>query len=139
MSKPSTSNVISWICQVIAAAVLLPASYMKLTGTPRAIHLFSELGMEPTGRIIIGVLEGLATLLLLSGHLAAHGAALAISIMTGAVIAHLTKLGFMIGDDEGLQIIKLLTVLISSSGVAWIRRDRLPLIGFTFQDRHDLE
>ena len=90
------------------------------------VVLFTELGMEPQGRIIIGVIELTAGALLLSPQ-AATGALLAVGVMCGAIIAHLTVLGIDL-KHSGL----LLTVLLSSLIVLYVRRRDLPIIGSTF-------
>jgi uncharacterized membrane protein YphA (DoxX/SURF4 family) len=55
--------------------------------------IFENLGMEPGGRYLIAILELAAALLLLIPFSAPWGAILAWGVMSGALIAHLTKLG----------------------------------------------
>jgi len=83
---------ILWIFRLIAAGILLPVAVQKLVGAGPSGLIFEALGMEPHGRIIIGLVELTAALLLLSPQ-AATGALLAIGVMLGAIIAHLTVLG----------------------------------------------
>lgn len=115
-----------WIPRLAAAAILIPVAYGKLTAAPAEVALFSELGMEPQGRIIIGVVEITAGALLLTPQ-AATGALLAVSVMCGAIIAHATVIGF---DPKHAWL--LLTVLVSGLVVMYAQRDRLPLVGRTF-------
>lgn len=67
---------------------------MKFTGDAGAVTLFTNLDMEPGGRILIGVIEVISVALLLSPRLSGWGALLCLGVMTGAVIAHVTVVGF---------------------------------------------
>ncbi len=118
-----------WIFQIIPAVILFGTSYGKLSSKPLEVHLFTVLGMEPTGRYIIGVVEGLAALLLLTNRLSATGALLAVGTMIGALIAHITIIGF-----DLKHTILLSTVLTCSLIVLVVRRRHLPLIGQTMAE-----
>jgi hypothetical protein len=119
-----------WGPRLVCAAIMAFVAYLKLTGNAGDIALFTQLGMEPTGRILIGVIEGICALLLVSPY-AAVGGVLTSAVMVGAVIAHATKIGFIVNDDGGLHIILLLVVIVCSLTVAYVRRRELPLIGDT--------
>lgn len=88
-----TRTTLSWILQILVAAVLAASGFAKLAALPETIGVFETLGMEPTGRHLVGALEVLAALLLVIPFSVAWGAILAWGIMTGAVLAHLTRLG----------------------------------------------
>ena len=85
---------LNWILRLVPAAIIGHAAVMKLTGDPGAIAVFTAVGMEPSGRILIGLLELSGALLLLIPRISAWGALLSLGIMTGAIIAHVTELGF---------------------------------------------
>ena len=56
----------AWILRVIAALIMLQSLFFKFSGAP-GVHLhFSRLGIEPWGRIGTGVLELIASGLILS-------------------------------------------------------------------------
>ncbi len=114
-----------WVLRIIPAAVLITVGYLKLTGGEMDVRLFTELGMEPHGRIIIGVVELTAGLLLLSPQ-AASGALLAVGVMCGAIIAHATVLGFSMSHIPLLAL-----VLACSAAVLYVRRRDLPIVGKT--------
>ncbi|MBW2380342.1 MAG: DoxX family protein, partial [Deltaproteobacteria bacterium] len=114
----------------LVAAILLPVGYSKLAAGGMDVMLFERLGMEPQGRIIIGLLEIIAGLLMLSPQ-AASGALLAVGIMFGAIIAHATVLGVDVGDG-GRHVAMLAFVLVSSVLVLYARRRDLPIIGKSF-------
>jgi putative oxidoreductase len=119
-----------WVPRLFVVAVMVFVSYLKLTGNAADIALFTELGMEPYGRVAIGLIEGACALLMLS-HYAAVGGVLTSAVMTGAVIAHVTKLGIIVDGDGGKHVMLLAAVMLCSLAVAYVRRRELPLVGDT--------
>ena len=116
------------VAQIVSAVILIIAAVMKFKGDPGAVEIFTTLEMEPTGRYLAGIFEMFAGLLLLSTH-AALGSILAIGMMTGALIAHATRLGMVVNDDGGALVFQLAIVLVSSLFVAYSRRREIPVIG----------
>ena len=127
MSRPQT--VISWALQLLAAGILLQTLFFKFTGAEESVYIFTTVGAEPWGRIGSGVLELFAAVMLLTPALVLYGAILAIGLMTGAILSHLTLLGIEVKGDGGLLFGLALTTLISSAIVVLIRREQIPLIG----------
>lgn len=119
-----------YVAQIVAAIVLIMASGTKFLGDPKAIELFTRLGMEPTGRFVIATIEVTAALLLLSPF-AATGSVLSIAVMCGAIIAHCTRLGLVVHDDGGGMVLLLVLVLLCSCYVLVTRRKELPFVGDT--------
>ena len=70
--------------------------------------------------------------MLLSPRTAALGAVLAIGLMGGAIMSHLTRLGIEIQGDHGLLFKLAVTVLFAAVTVLIIRRRDLPLVGERF-------
>ncbi len=87
-------SLVSWIAQIVAVAIMGQTLYFKFSGSPESVQLFSELGMEPEGRLLIGILELIACILLLIPSSVTYGAILGSALMVGAVIGHFTKLGW---------------------------------------------
>lgn len=125
--------IIVWTLQIICAGILLFTSLVKLTSHPNSIFVFTELGMEPTGRYIIGVIELIIAISLLTSRLAAAGAFLALGTMLGAIIAHISVLGANVLGDGGRHLLMLGTVIGSAITIVIIRRRQIPLIGNTFR------
>jgi len=121
-----------WILQLAAAAVMAQTLYFKFTGAPESVYIFKTLGAEPWGRIGSGVAELIASILLLIPSTAATGAILAMGLMSGAILAHLTRLGIAVEGDGGLLFGLALLVFASSVGVAVVRRRQIPFIGGWF-------
>jgi hypothetical protein len=122
-------NLVSWTLQITAAAVLFQTLFFKFMGAEESVYIFSTLGMEPWGRIGSGVAELIAVILLLTPALVPYGAALAILLMSGAIVSHLTRLGIVVRDDGGLLFALALLVLTCSALVLVIRRGQIPVIG----------
>ncbi len=122
---------LTYAAQGIAATILFMASGMKFFGDPASIAVFEQLEMEPVGRFLIAFIEMAAALLLISPF-AVAGAALAFSVMCGAIIAHTTRLGFVVNEDSGLLAGLLFVVLICSCFVLFSRRKEIPLVADTF-------
>lgn len=130
MSAPVNAPIWHWLPRLLAAAVMGFVAFLKLTNNPADVALFTQLGMEPTGRILIAVIEGVCALLLLSPY-AALGGVLTSAVMLGAIIAHATKLGFIVQNDGGKHVALLAVVMLSALTVSFVRRRELPLVGET--------
>jgi hypothetical protein len=107
---------------LIAAVILLQTLFFKFTAAPESVYIFSTLGLEPIGRIGSGVAELIAALLLLWPASAWVGAALALGIMGGAILSHLTVLGIEVQGDGGQLF--LLAVLVAVLSAFVLYRDR---------------
>lgn len=122
-------RVASWIAQLAVAAILAQTLFFKFTAAPESVWIFETLGMEPWGRIGSGVAELVAVVLLLIPATAALGGLLALGVIAGAIVSHLTKLGIEVQGDGGLLFGLALAVLAGSLLVVWLRRAQLPLVG----------
>lgn len=120
MSKNQT--IISWVLQAVAAAILLQTLFFKFTGAPESVYIFTTLGMEPWGRIGSGVVELIASILLLTPRTVIFGAALGLGVIIGAIGSHLTKLGIVVQDDGGLLFTLACVVFASCAAILWLRR-----------------
>jgi uncharacterized membrane protein YphA (DoxX/SURF4 family) len=118
-----------WIGQLTAAIILGQTLFFKFTGAPESRYIFSTLGIEPWGRIGTGVAELVAVALLLYPKTPAIGAVLAIGLMMGAIVSHLTRLGIEVQGDHGLLFKLAVTVLLTATVVLILRRRELPLVG----------
>jgi len=130
MSDLSRAQTIaSWIFQLVAAVILGQTLFFKFTGAPESRYIFETLGAEPWGRLGSGALELVAVILLLVPRTAGAGAVLALGLMTGALGAHLTRLGIEVQGDGGLLFALAITVFVSALVVAWLRRAAIPVVG----------
>lgn len=130
MSKPAL--VMSWVLRVVAAVILLQTLFFKFAAAPESVYIFTKVGAEPWGRIGSGVVELIAATLLLIPRTAWVGAGIALGVMAGAIISHLTVLGLVVMNDGGLLFALALTVFISSAVVLALHRREIPLLGRRF-------
>jgi len=119
----------SWACQLTAAAILAQTLFFKFTGAPESRYIFTTLGIEPWGRIGTGIAELVAVALLLYPRTSVLGAVLAVGLMGGAIMGHLTRLGIEVQGDHGLLFKLAITVLLASAIVVILRRRELPIVG----------
>ena len=127
-------NIIAvWILKLIAAVIMLQTLFFKFTAAPESVYIFTKLGMEPWGRIGIGTMELVASVLILIPKTTGIGAALGAGLMSGALFFHITKLGLIVQDDGGLLFIYALLVFISCISLVVIYRSNLlSLLKFAF-------
>ena|SRR5579859_1526615 len=93
------TTLVLWIFRLLAALIMLQTLYFKFTAHPQSVHLFTILGMEPWGRIGIGILELIASGLILYPRTTGYGAVLGLGLMSGAIFFHLTRLGIKFDGD----------------------------------------
>ena len=128
-----TQTVVTWLAQLTVAVILLQTLFFKFTGAEESVHIFTTVGAEPWGRIGSGVIELIASILLLIPAGAPIGAALAMASMAGAILTHLTLLGIEVKGDGGLLFALALTALVGSAIVLLVRRAQLPVVGRYFE------
>lgn len=133
--KALISSSISWIARIVAILIMGQTLYFKFSGASESVQLFSELGMEPEGRILIGILELVACILLLIPTSITFGAILGSALMTGAIIGHFTRLGWE-GERFHLGMLAVV-VLIACSAILYIHRSTIPLLSSALQDPKD--
>jgi uncharacterized membrane protein YphA (DoxX/SURF4 family) len=121
--KSSAITWVQWLLRILAAAIMLQTLYFKFTAAPESVYIFTQTGMEPWGRIGIGILELIASVLILYPRTTDLGALLAAGLMSGALYFHLTVLGFAVMDDGGQLFLYAVAVLLSALILLWINRD----------------
>jgi len=131
-SLSKTQKIASWIVRLTAAVILLQTLFFKFTGAPESVYIFTKVGLEPWGRYGSGVVELIAAILLLSACHCWLGALLALGMMGGAIMSHLTKLGIVVQDDGGLLFALAITVAACSLITLVLHRRQLPIIAKYF-------
>ena len=121
-------TIASWLLQLAVAGILLQTLFFKFTGAEESVYIFSRLGAEPWGRIGSGVVELVASLLLLVPSTVTLGAILVLGTMSGAILSHLAILGIAVKGDGGLLFGLALTAFTSSLVVLLIRRAEIPVL-----------
>jgi uncharacterized membrane protein YphA (DoxX/SURF4 family) len=121
----SLVKIISWITATISSLIMLQTLYFKFTAANESVYIFTQLGLEPFGRIGIGVAELVASILLIIPRSRFLGALINVGLMIGAVIGHLTKLGIEVMNDGGYLFALCLIVLTSSIICLYLERKQL--------------
>ncbi len=122
-------SVLSWVLRITAAIVLLQTLFFKFTGAPESVYIFTKVGAEPWGRIGSGIIELIAAVLLLTPRFTWLGSTIALGVMAGAILSHLTVLGIEVQGDKGLLFALALIAFVSSSINLLIHRAEIPVIG----------
>jgi uncharacterized membrane protein YphA (DoxX/SURF4 family) len=108
------TTILTWIAKLTAVIILLQTLFFKFTGAEESIYIFETLGIEPFGRIGSGVVELIASILILIPKTTLLGALLALGTMVGAIISHLFILGIEVKNDGGLLFILANVTLLSA-------------------------
>lgn len=122
-------NVVAWICRLAAAVILLQTLFFKFTAAPESVYIFTKVGLEPYGRIGSGIAELIAAILILIPRTTWLGAGLALGVIGGAILSHLTVLGIVVMDDGGLLFILALVTAACSAVLLFMNRRSIPVIG----------
>jgi len=121
--------IVGWICRIAAAAILLQTLFFKFTAAPESVYIFTKVHAEPWGRIGSGVVELIAAVLLLLPRTVWLGATLALGVMAGAILSHLTVLGIEVMGDGGLLFALAMIVFCTSAIALALHRAQIPVIG----------
>lgn len=121
------NKIFIWVLRIVPAVIMLQTLYFKFTAHPQSVKLFTILGMEPWGRIGIGVFELIAAVLLLINRTVLLGALLGVGLMSGAIFFHLTNsnIGIYFDGDPVLFIYAIITFLCCAALVL-INRRQIP-------------
>jgi len=115
----------TWILRILAALILLQTLFFKFTAAEESVYIFSTIGMEPWGRIGSGVLELIASILILYPRTTPFGALLGLGLMSGAIFFHVTKLGIEVMGDGGQLFIYAMVVFVCCAILLIIYRKEL--------------
>ena len=126
MEKLSTA--FYWMARILAVIILGQTLFFKFSGAAESVYIFTTVGMEPWGRIGIGILELIAAGLLLFDRTAWLGSVLALGLMSGAIGMHLTKLGISVQGDGGYLFFLAVIVALCSTFVLYRNRDEVTSI-----------
>jgi uncharacterized membrane protein YphA (DoxX/SURF4 family) len=121
-------NNLLWLLRLLVAGILLQTLFFKFSGAPESVWIFKTLGMEPWGRIASGIVELVAAILILWPRTTGLGAIIALGVISGAILSHLTVLGIEVEGDGGLLFALALVVFAGSAVLAWMHRREIPVV-----------
>ena len=118
--------------RIIIAIILVQTLWFKFSDHPDSVYIFTQVGMESYGRIGIGIMELIASVLILIPRTIWLGSGLVLGIIGGAIIMHLTQLGVEINGDSGKLFYMATITFVLSFIVLFYHRKDIPLIGKMF-------
>lgn len=121
------SIIISWLLRLLAAIILLQTLFFKFTAADESVFIFTQMGIEPWGRIVTGIAELIAAIFILNRATLVLGALLGVGIMTGAILSHIVILGIEIQQDGGQLFIYASLVWLSCVTLILMNRQQLPV------------
>ena len=114
--------------RIIVAIILIQTLRFKFTAHEDSVYIFSQIGLEPIGRIGIGIMELIAAILLLIPKTVWLGAGLTLGIIGGAIMMHLTKLGIEVQGDGGTLFYTALVTFGLSALLLWKYKKDIPFL-----------
>ena len=119
---------LSIIFSIVVALILVQTLYFKFTAHPESVFIFETVGLEPIGRVGIGILELISAILIIIPKTRIYGAILTLGIIGGAIFMHLTQLGIEVKDDGGYLFGLAVTTFILSGFILLIHRREIPFL-----------
>jgi uncharacterized membrane protein YphA (DoxX/SURF4 family) len=115
--------------KLIAAIMMLQTLYFKFSGAQESIDLFTIIAGENEAlmRIGTGVLELIASILLFIPKKTWLGALLAVVLMGGAMMSHLTILGIEHQNDKGALFISATITFLAATILLIQHKKDIPL------------
>jgi uncharacterized membrane protein YphA (DoxX/SURF4 family) len=120
------TNILTWIIKLTAVVILLQTLFFKFTGAEESVYIFQTLGIEPFGRIGSGIVELIASVLILIPRTTLLGALLALGTMVGAIVSHLFVLGIEVKNDGGLLFILASVTFACSLYLILMNKNKIP-------------
>lgn len=115
-----------WIVKLIAVIILVQTLFFKFSGAEESVYIFTKLGMEPFGRIGSGIVELMASILILIPRTTLLGALIGFGTMLGAVLSHLFVLGISVKNDGGELFSLAIITLLCCSILILQNRNKIP-------------
>jgi putative oxidoreductase len=124
------------IFRIIIAFIFIQSLYYKFTGQAVGVHIFSTIGMEPFGRVGVGISEIIVAILLFLPKTRVLSLLGSIVLMCGAIFFHLsTELGVVVhwdgqNDNGKLFDMGVTVLLLSSYMLIAYYKNNLPINSF---------
>lgn len=115
--------------RIIVALILIQTLRFKFTAHPDSVYIFEQVGLEPLGRIGIGIVELISGILLLIPRTVWLGATLTLGVIGGAIFMHLTDLGIEVKGDGGILFITAVVTFVLAAILLFIYRKDIPYLG----------
>jgi len=132
--RPFWIRALLWVGQGFVTLTLLSTLWFKFTYAPETQAIFADIGGRPAATVV-GLVELVIAVLMLTPRFASVGALLAVGNMAGALATHLFVIGIELdhpvtgNSDRGQLFFMGLGIFLISSAILWIRRGELPFVG----------
>ena len=120
------NSILIWIVKLTAVIILVQTLFFKFTGAEESVYIFQTLGIEPLGRIGSGVVELVASILILIPRTTLLGALLAFGTMLGAIFSHIFVLGIVVKDDGGTLFTLAIITTICCLILVYNQKNKIP-------------
>lgn len=117
--------IVFWSARIIAAGIMMQTLYFKFSGAEESVELFTQLGVEPWGRIGTGILELIASILMIVPSTVWIGSLLSIGLMAGAILSHILVIG-IVRNDGGQLFAYALVVFVCALFCSWKTKSQIP-------------
>jgi hypothetical protein len=117
-------SIFIWVLKLTAVIILLQTLFFKFSGAEESIYIFTTLGIEPYGRIGSGVVELIASILILVPRTSFTGAMLGVGTMMGALVSHLFILGIEVKSDGGTLFMLAVITFACCATIAYIEKEQ---------------
>lgn len=116
------------VAAFVTAILFLQTLYFKFTGHPESVALFTKLGVEPWGRWATGIIELIASVLIVIRSTSSLGAFIGVGLMTGAIASHLFIIGIDTNGDGGTLFTFAIAAFVCSLIILINRLDELKVL-----------
>jgi uncharacterized membrane protein YphA (DoxX/SURF4 family) len=120
------NSIFIWVIKLTAVVILVQTLYFKFSGAEESVYIFSTLGIEPFGRIGSGIVELIASILILIPRTTLIGALVGLGTITGAIFSHLFVLGIVVKNDGGTLFILAIITFLCCSILIFHERKKIP-------------
>lgn len=114
--------------RIVVAVILIQTLRFKFTAHPDSVYIFETVGLEPFGRIGIGIVELIAGILLLIPKTVWAGATITLGVIGGAIMMHLTQLGIEVKGDGGVLFYTAIVTFVLSAIILFIHKKDIPFL-----------
>ena len=111
--------------RIILFLLYFQTLFFKFTASEESVFIFSQLKMEPYGRIFTGISELGICILLIFSSTYIYASVLSIFVISGAILSHLFILGIEIKEDGGLLFFLAILIFILSVSNLILNKDKL--------------
>ncbi|MBC3759759.1 DoxX family protein [Hyunsoonleella sp. SJ7] len=114
--------------RIIVAVILIQTLRFKFLAHEDSVYIFEKVGLEPHGRIGIGIVELIAGILLLIPRTVWVGSILTLGVIGGAIFMHLTQLGIEVKNDGGVLFVFAVVTFILALIITYLYRKDIPYL-----------